>query len=228
MEGVRSVGEALGAGAGPIFALVAPRLDTTSAGEALRARLGATCEVFEVDDGELTEVADTDHPQGVLLVAREPESPEEPLPNVGRVLVVDAVQDPGNLGTLIRSAAAFAIDAVVCLDGTVDPWGAKAVRASAGTIFRVPVRRTSSRALAMVLGGADAAVAVASGEGRPMARVFGEGVPLSVLVVGNEGAGVRPELRALATETVAIPMKGPVESLNVGVAGSILLYEWTR
>ena len=176
----------------------------------------------------LAEVADTDHPQGVLLVCRQPVVELAGLPMKGAILVLDAIQDPGNLGTLVRSACAFALDGVVVLDGSTDPWGAKAVRASAGSAFRVPIWSAPMASTIDALNIRGAEVFVASGEGRPAAEVFGAKAPLMAVVLGNEGTGVRAELRELAHDTVAVPMRGATESLNVGVAGSILMYEWTR
>lgn len=243
VEGVRAVGEALDAGASVSFAAVSPRLDSSEEGRAVRARLerGAEARRWELvtaTDGEMVDVADTEHPQGVLLVCAEPTvDPTEALaglvdgpagsgPSAGpRILVLDAVQDPGNVGTLIRSAVAFAFDLVVVLDGTTDPWGAKAVRAAAGTAFRVPVTRASAAEAVEGLSAAGLPILVASAEGSaavsPPERGF-------ALVVGNEGVGVREEIRRAAAETVAVPMSGPAESLNVGIAGSILMSDFTK
>jgi TrmH family RNA methyltransferase len=228
VEGVRSVAEALDAGADPLFAVVSPALAASEAGRALGVRLEAGCETAHVDDSELRTLADTDHPQGALLVCREPSRDADLLPTQGRVLVLDAVQDPGNLGTLVRSAVAFGLDRVLCLDGTVDPWSPKAVRASAGNAFRIPIHMAAAEAVVAALDGERALVLVAAADGRPAREAFDTEESLTALVVGNEGAGVRDELRSVASATVAVPMAGPTESLNAGVAGSILMYEWTR
>jgi len=228
VEGVRAVNDALDAGADALFAVVAPTLLGSATATDLIARLRDCCDTVDVAPGELAELADTDQPQGVLLVCRQPAADLGGIPSEGALLVLDAVQDPGNLGTLVRSAVAFAFDGVIVLDGTSDPWGPKAVRASAGTVFRIPIwSATLSDAIA-VLTTRRADVLVASGEGRSAADCVSVDARLSALVLGNEGVGVRAELRQIARDTVAVPMKGPAESLNVGVAGSILMYEWTR
>ena len=226
VEGIRSVREALEAGADTLFAVRSPRLDTLAWGGALRQRLDdAVGEVAEVDDGELTELADTDHPQGVLLVCRQPEWDPARLGRAGRWLVVDAVQDPGNVGTLVRAATAFALDGVVALDGTADPFGPKAVRASAGTVFRMPVTQLRAEAAVALMGDAGVPLLVADARGTDVAQMpRGE---CWALAVGNEGAGPREALQAAAAGTVRIPMPGPAESLNAGVAGAILLYALT-
>jgi len=106
-------------------------------------------------------VAGTETPQGILAVCAEP---TVRLDHPGRVLIADAIQDPGNLGALIRSATAFALDAVVALDGTVDPYNAKVVRASAGTIARIPVLATSCAELQPQLASWGSELLVAAGE----------------------------------------------------------------
>jgi TrmH family RNA methyltransferase len=225
------VAEALDAGAEPSFVVTSPRLRDTPAGRDLAARL-ADLECVEVADAEIAALADTEHPQGVLLVCREPALGPADLPPTGLLLVLDAVQDPGNVGTLVRSAVAFGFDGVLCLDGTVDPWGAKAVRASAGMVFRIPVVSLAGTEAAALLASLGCPVLVASAEGIPVEEVVSRGGSTErdgwTLVVGNEGAGVREELRAVASAVVAVPMSGPAESLNVGIAGSILMQQIAR
>lgn len=223
VEGVRAVREALDSGAPPRFAVLSPRLWSSEPGRALAERLAAVAglEVAEVDDSELEELADTASPQGVLLVCPEPRADLEGLSG-RRFLVLDAVQDPGNVGTLVRGAVAFGLDGVVCLDGCVDPWGAKAVRASAGLVFRLRIVTASASAMLRRMEVLDVPVWVADAQGEDVAARRGEA--RFALVVGNEGAGVREEIRAHAATTVAIAMNGPAESLNAGVAGSILMH----
>lgn len=227
VEGIRAVEEALSAGAEATFAVTAPRLLSLAGGEELRDALARSgVETVETDDAGLAHLADTEHPQGVLLVCRQPDSDAAAVRSQARLLVLDALQDPGNVGTLIRAATAFALDGVVVLDGTADPWGAKAVRASAGMVFRVPlVQTTWDEALARFRG-VGVPLLVADAKGADVTDVPREGG--WALAVGNEGAGPRDELRHEAAAVVRIPMPGPAESLNAGVAGSILLYALTR
>lgn len=233
VEGVRAAGEARLAGAGIEFAVVTPRLDASEAGRDLRTGLETDgVDLVHVEDGELAALADTESPQGVLLVCSEPQAGLATVlegASVPRLLVLDALQDPGNVGTLVRSAVAFGWSGVLALDGTGDPWGAKAVRASAGTVFRLPlVRCVADDALAW-LEEAGIPVVVASAEGPPVGRLDRDFTSTGLaLVLGNEGAGVRPEVREAGTATVAVPMQRGVESLNAGVAGSILMYELTE
>ncbi|MDA1103737.1 MAG: RNA methyltransferase [Gemmatimonadetes bacterium] len=225
VEGVRGVHEALAARAVVSFAVTSPRLSSTEAGEAMLHELGPF-ETATVTDREMKVLAGTDHPQGVLLVCDEPVFGVRDLPAGGRVLLLDAIQDPGNVGTLVRSAVAFGLDAVVCLDGSVDPWSTKAVRASAGMAFRVPLIVCSAGPALAALRERGIPVLVASAEGRSVAPA--DGASGFGLVLGNEGIGVRDEVREAATATIGVAMSGPAESLNVGIAGSILLYDLTR
>jgi TrmH family RNA methyltransferase len=225
VEGIRSAREAVEARARVSFAVVSPRLGELTGGADLRERMAtAGVEVVELSDAELEQVADTEAPQGVVLVCAEPTRSAD-LAAAGPLLALDGIQDPGNVGTLIRAAAAFGVPEVVVLDGTVDPYNPKAVRAAAGGLFRTGVRRArwdeigstlQARGPLLVadMGGSDVAGA------RPSESWS--------LVVGGEGAGPRDAVRAAATARVAIPMPGGAESLNAGVAGSILLYVLTR
>lgn len=227
VEGVRAIDEALDAGLEGRFAVVAPSLRTAAHGRALVRRLEASgVPLEEVDDDALESLSDTETPQGVLLVAREP---EVTLPDLlherSRILILDAVQDPGNLGTLVRAARAFALDGVLALDGTVDPWNPKAVRAAAGTSFRVPVARARWEEVASALPGG-MRLLVAEPGGRDVETVSAAG-PWA-LVVGNEGAGVREAILRTAAERVGVPMPGGTDSLNVAVAGAVLLYALCR
>ena len=240
VEGVRAVTEALDAGVGGRFAVTSERLGQTSGGSALAARLASTdLELNPIDDAALRALASTEHPQGVLLVCSEPRASLDLVEAGMRLLVLDGVQDPGNSGTLVRAAVAFGLDAVIVLEGTADPWGAKTVRASAGMAFRIPVIQARSGDTVAALRHAGVPLLVAAAVAAPVgAAPVGELGRKSVggdvsegdfaLAVGNEGAGVRGELRDAATSTVSIPMPGPAESLNVAMAGSVLLYELTK
>jgi TrmH family RNA methyltransferase len=226
VEGVRAVTAALDGGARLRLGVVSDRLEGRPGGRELKARLGDLgVEVRHVSDSELAALSDTETPQGVLLVAEERDVPLGAFVP-GRWLVLDGVQDPGNAGTLVRAAVAFGLDGVVALDGTVDLWSPKAVRASAGLGFRIPIGRSSSRALLEICREAGVALLVADPAGADVGGVDLSG-PVA-LVMGNEGAGACPELVRAAEAIVAVPMHGPAESLNVGVAGSVLLYALSR
>jgi TrmH family RNA methyltransferase len=186
--------------------------------------------LFRAAEGELARLADTTTPQGVLAVGELPAEGLEALPAPGEVvLLVDGVQDPGNLGTLLRTLAAVGGAAAICCKGTVDPFNPKALRGSAGTTLWLAVARGVERRAA-----ADwcaergmAIVALAAGGvdlfgGRSPAGPLPAG-PLA-LAVGGEAAGLSPEILAAAAVVAGIPMDPGVESLSAAVAGSIALY----
>jgi TrmH family RNA methyltransferase len=228
VEGIRALEELLASGIDLNFAIVSPSLEDSGRGRALSERLAAHATVRRVRDAELRALTDTTTPQGVIAIARIPHPSLTQLRPSNRavVLVLDAIQDPGNLGTLIRSADAFAIDCVIALPGSVDYWNPKVVRSAAGAAFRVPLITESEDAVWRWLEqhafqlydanmqGADV------GEVKERARV--------ALVVGNEGAGLRAETRKRVHNMIAIPMPGRAESLNVAVAAGILLYELSK
>lgn len=182
--------------------------------------------VAEVPETTIRLLADTRTPQGVVAVARSPEGSIHE--DASLVLVLADVRDPGNAGTLVRTAHAAGVDAVVFARGGVDPLHPKTVRASAGALFHVPVVRAtplhdalddlSARGFHLV--GTDAAAGRAYDE-----TDFTRAV---ALVVGNEAWGLPSGVQDRLDEMVAVPMPGPMESLNVAIAGSILLFEAVR
>jgi TrmH family RNA methyltransferase len=143
------------------------------------------------------------------------------------LLLLAGLQDPGNLGAILRSAEAFGVSGVVSLPGTVSPWNPKAVRASAGSVFRVPLLAASVEDCFPRLHSAGIRIFAATardGQSAPLANLAGP----TALLLGNEGNGLPPELAAQAHAALTIPCPGPVESLNAAVATAILLYEASR
>jgi TrmH family RNA methyltransferase len=142
------------------------------------------------------------------------------------IIVLAELQDPGNVGTIIRSAEAFGATGVICLPGTVSAWNPKAVRASAGSVFRVPVLQGANDAIARLRDSGIRTLAAAARDAQP-ADLIQLDVPVA-LIIGNEGNGVPQDLAAQADGAITIPCPGPVESLNAAVAASVLLYEASR
>lgn len=227
-EGVRVVEELLDAGIVLRLVLRSSSLGDTDRGRGLARRLDAAAPVRELPTGSLNELADTTSGQGVLVVAETPAAALSALEPAGAsvVVVLDGLQDPGNVGTIARSAAAFGCDLVAWLPGTVDPWNPKAVRASAGSLFRLPVVRADPDRLWEWLGRQGFIVLGADAAGAPIeSAVVSQRV---ALVVGNEGAGLSSAVAERCDAHVAVPMRGGTESLNVAVAAAILLYTMTR
>ena len=192
--------------------------------ELLGAFAQRAIESVEVDDKDFLSAADTEHPQGILAIADVPDRALDSLtfPATARLLILDAIQDPGNAGTLVRTAAALGVSAVIALPGTADLWNAKAVRSGVGAHFRIPAVHASPQELAACLGAQRVVLwgADAGGEAvdsvKPPARL--------ALAVGNEGAGLSAGIRAASAKIVGLPMAAAVESLNVSVAAGIMLW----
>lgn len=178
-----------------------------------------------MDDALFATVSDTVTSQGAIGVFPIPEFDAE-LSSAPLVLIVDGVQDPGNLGTLIRSAAGAGADRIFVLPGTADPWSPKTVRAAAATHFAIPIEATTLEALTSRLpAGTRVVGADAAGTVRYDQLDLTEP---TALVIGAEGHGIAASTRTLIDQFTTIPLHNEVESLNAGVAGSILLFEASR
>ena len=224
-EGVRTVEELLRSPLAVRGVLRTAALGANPRGAALLddiARRSVEC--VEVDEKDFLSAADTEHPQGILAVADVPSRSlaSLTLSDTMRLLVLDAIQDPGNAGTLVRTAAALGAAAVIALPGTADLWNAKAVRGGAGAHFRLPLVHASPEELTTFLAANGIALWGADASGEP---VGGAQPPRRLaLAVGNEGAGLSAGVRAAAAKLVGLPMAGDVESLNVSVAAGIMLW----
>lgn len=145
----------------------------------------------------------------------------------GPVLVIAGVQDPGNLGTIIRSAEAFGAKGILLGEGTVTPYNSKVVRASAGSVFRVPIAKTSMEStIELLRSNSFRLLATSSHKGTALPEAALSGA--TAVFIGNEGAGLDKKLLAQMDELIMIPHSAKVESLNAGVAASIVLYEAAR
>lgn len=178
-------------------------------------------EVFQVTHKIFTELSETETPQGIIAVCDMSRASVKLRP--GRYLLVDGVQDPGNLGTLIRTADAFGLDAVFLGDGCVDGHNAKTLRSAQGSHFHLPVIHHNLFSLANEMKELAIPLYGSSLQGNEL-RQASVSSPYYGLVVGNEGNGASPELLAEMDQQVKIPMAGRAESLNVAVATGILLY----
>jgi len=232
-EGIRLVEEALATAITVRGAAVSPALEATIRGKALKAALlGKGVRVEEVGDQELDELTDTEHPQGIVAVIEPKQwtlADIRLLPG-GTILVLDGVQDPGNVGTMLRTAQGLGAAGLVALKGTADLTNPKVIRGGMGASFRLPaVPATPEELVAWArLQRGQIWVADVKGElpGRLPQRTPQR--PPILLVVGNEGAGVSPIMDAAADRRIGISLAPGAESLNVAVAAGILLHEVTR
>ncbi len=223
IEGVRLVEEALAAGLPLRLALYVPeQLRKLPRGTALLERLAGCRDAFPTTPQVLRNVSDTVTPQGVVAAVPFPERPPQ---GEGLLLILDRLRDPGNCGTILRTAEAAGVRAVYLSPGSVDPFSPKVVRAGMGAHFRLALRVASWAEIAAEVKGHQVLLAEAHA-GRPYDQVD-FGLP-TALILGGEAEGAGAEARALATELVSIPMAGAAESLNVAVAAGILLFEALR
>ena len=179
---------------------------------------------FEVEKEVLDRIADSGSPQGILAVATVKETDVDSLAQCRRVVVVDAVQDPGNLGAIARTAAAAGFDAIATSKGTADLWSSKAIRASAGASFALQSLRNFDLVSGLnALREAGHFVVATDSKGDTEL----DALPLSehmALVMGSEAHGLSEVVANRANALVSVPMKPAVESLNVAVAAGLLMY----
>ena len=224
VEGIRLCEEADRAGLTVHFVLY-----TEQAGEGPRAAalLSSWAEAgvsrYEVSESVMAVCSDTESPQGLLAVVPIPQLPVPESPTL--TLVLDRLRDPGNLGTLLRTALAAGVDQVLLLPGTVDPTNPKAVRGGAGAHFRLPISMVGWDGLEQAIAGCPAVLSTPAG-GADYAE-FDWREPVA-LVVGGEAAGAGERIRSSIERTVSIPMAAEVESLNVSAATAVLLFEAAR
>lgn len=225
-EGVRAAEEVARSGVEIRGVLLTSELANSGRGRSLREALESrSVELAEVSDRELASAAGTDAPQGVIVVAAVPSYSLAALelPQGGRLLLLDGVQDPGNAGTMVRTTAALRGAGVIALPGTVDLWSPKVVRGAMGAHFNIPTLHADTGEVLTFLTdrGIELWVAEAGGDAPEVLSP----PPALALAVGNEGAGVSAALRERASVSVGLPLAAGVESLNVAVAAGILLYE---
>jgi len=198
--------------------------------EKLLPQIGARTEALVLPNALFNSIVPSDAPQGVAALLKLPAfSAVQLLERLsdGPFVVAAGLQDPGNLGTILRSAEAFGAAGIFLAEGTVSPYNWKVLRGSAGSIFRLPVVRIASAELLPLLRARGVRlVATSSHQGTPLPQISWT-LPLAIFI-GNEGAGLPRELMSQMDQTLAIPQAAQVESLNAGIAASILLYEAAR
>jgi TrmH family RNA methyltransferase len=222
VEGLRLVGDALAAGLAPQTLFYTADATKAERGAALIDAAGRQAE--EVSEAVLASIAETVTPQGIVAVFPLPVLPWPATPTL--LLVCDELRDPGNLGTLARAAAGAGADGILLPKGTVDPWNGKALRASMGALFRLPVRAGLAWAeVEVALTGLQVRLAEASGS---ISYDQADWTQPSALIIGGEAAGASQAAAARADQRIAIPLAHEVESLNAAMAGSIILFEARR
>jgi RNA methyltransferase, TrmH family len=235
IEGLRILEEAIRSGLR--FSSVFFRESAQDRAERLLPQIGAQVETLLLPDKLFDSLVPSESPQGVAALVRLKQfSLDDVIERlqVGPIVALAGLQDPGNLGTILRSSEAFGSAGVVLGEGTVSPFNSKVVRASAGSVFRLPIIHNQGKSPAAEL---DEVLAKLRGQGvRLIATSSHKGTPLdqadlkspAAIFFGNEGSGLPRDLMARMDESIAIPHTPQVESLNAGVAASIVLYEAAR
>jgi TrmH family RNA methyltransferase len=225
LEGVRLVADLLQGGHQPQLVLYDPlQLASTAAGQALLEQISTLPQAHPASPDVIKTASDTNTPQGVIAVA---DWPHFRITQPSLVVVCDEIQDPGNMGTIIRSCDAIGVDAVYCSVGCVDVYSPKCVRASMGSIMRVPIivdQRWDTLATAI----AHTTIYAADAGPRSIDYCDVDWLAPSTLIVGNEARGISQAAQQLAQHTVVIPMRAGIESLNAAMATSIILFEAQR
>jgi len=222
VEGVRLVEEAMMAGWRPIIVLYTE--DINERGQQVVERFRAAgSEILTVAPYVMEAASDTQTPQGILAVLPIPGWELTATPTF--VLIPDRVRDPGNLGTLLRTALAAGVDAVILPPGNVDAFSPKVVRAGMGAHFKLPIIFMDWETIGERLAGLSVFLADSGGGATHLETKFDH--PLA-LIIGGEAAGAGDQAKKLATDRVHIHMPGGAESLNAAVAGSILMFEVVR
>ncbi len=231
VEGLQLLHMALDAGAKPVEVFYCESLFTGMEAPALLTRFRESgADLAAVSPDVMRALSERDEPQGLVATFTLFETPLDALSLSGGdlVVVLDRLQDPGNMGTLIRTADAVGAAAVILIEPCVDPFDLKTVRGSMGSLFNLPLVHTSDvpdlfdrlRGMGLRVIGADANLGEAYGEG-----VLEGGV---ALILGNEARGLSDDVREHVDAWARLPIVGKAESLNVAVAGGVLMYEWLK
>ena len=222
-EGEKMLGEALSSGARLTTVLARSGWDSPLLHEA--EAQGAA--LYSAQDALFRLASEVETPQNVIFSCAQPQWTADALDSVSQALLLDGLQDPGNLGTILRTAEAFALGAVVLCEGCADPFSPKVVRSTMGAVFRLPcVALPLAEAVARLRRNGLAVYATALHEdSEPLPSV-----PLeqAAVIIGSEGRGVTRQAIDLSDRRVIIPMHGRAESLNAGVAAAIVIYEMTK
>lgn len=221
VEGVRLVEEAVNSNWELRFAVYDKTLSERGGPLVERLKLRGV-DVEMVSDSLMKSLSETETPQGILAVLEFTDLPITRSPNF--ILIPDQIRDPGNLGTLLRSAAATGVQAVLLPPETTDAFAPKVVRSGMGAHFRLPIHSMSWDEIEAQTKGLQIYLADMGGQSCWAADLR---QPLA-LIVGSEAEGASDEARKLVNQQISIPMAGNVESLNAGVAGSVLMFEVVR
>lgn len=223
IEGVKMLWEAVNSGVAVKYVFATQRVCEANADllESADAE-----KIYVVNDAVMTKLSEWKTPQGLVAVVKKQEHDLDELLSRERLfaLVLDGVSDPGNIGTIVRTSEAAGVDCIIATEGTADCFQPKALRASMGSVFRIPVLENSEKC-GIIYKLKQNGVSIVSTSLQGQDALGSEvGADKLALVFGNEGAGISSEFEQAADTLLRLPMKGKVESLNVAVSAGILMY----
>lgn len=225
IEGIKLVEEAIDNEVQIKNILYIEKLLSYKEGETLYNKLSEKGNLIKVSDAVFSEITDTENSQGIIAIGLFEQRSLDYLDKKNQFLMfLDGIQDPGNLGTIIRSADAFNVDGIILGQGCVDAYNPKVVRATMGSIFRVPLYVMNNNDILSSLQANGYELYSTSLEGSVPNYAINY-TDNFVIVIGSESKGVRKDILELSHKLIKIPMPGSAESLNAGVAASIIMYE---
>ncbi|MBL8101524.1 MAG: RNA methyltransferase [Anaerolineales bacterium] len=223
VEGVRLVEEAVNANWPMRFVLFDESLSERGRSK-IESLMSLGVDVEEVSTSVMKAISETETPQGILAVLNEFQLPTPESPNF--ILIPDQIRDPGNLGTLLRSAAATGVGAVLVPPETTDAFAPKVLRSGMGAHFKLPIHSTNWEEIERIVKSTNLQVLIADMDGQSCWEIDLR-QPVA-LIIGSEAEGASESAQKLANRKISIPMSGMVESLNAGVAGAVLMFEVVR
>lgn len=230
IEGIKILEECIDNNYPLVDIIFTDELFNINGGEELFKKINHYDKLINVPPKLFKEISNTESPQGIMGIAKFKKNPIKSLYEVKNsfVLLLEEVQDPGNMGTIIRTADAFNVDGIIVTEGSVDIYNPKVVRSTMGSIFRVPIYHVLDKMGTLEqLKSQGYYIYSTSLEGDKYIQDISFN-RASVVLIGNESKGVSPKLYSLADKLFKIPLPGGAESLNVGVASSIIMYEAMR
>lgn len=230
VEGIRFVNDAIDNGQEILKIIISDKLDSLNGGKELLDRVSASCsDCYTVPEKLFKEISDTQSPQGILAVLKKRESDiDRVIETSGTMVLLDSLQDPGNVGTIIRTADAAGISAVLLSKGCVDLYSPKVLRSTMGSVFHMPIFEGVSIKEIIISLKKSGYKIIASHLGGKNNYYQEELTGKIAIIIGNEANGINDETASLADRLVKIPMPGKAESLNASVAAAIMIYEIVR
>lgn len=224
VEGVRIVEEAVEESANVDYVVVAESFDMEQPLGKLLIDRGVN--IYISTDKVMKELSDTDTPQGIIACVKYIEN--SPILDEDMIVILDSIQDPGNMGTILRTADAVGVNRVIVSRGCVDIYNPKVTRSTMGSIFRVPIERANDLVDAIVTLKRDGYKVIVTHLGGKKDLYDVDLRNKVAIVIGNEANGVHDDVANICDELIKIPMRGKTESLNASVSGAVVMYEALR